>query len=87
MKLVQFIEFLRNRLKTVVRICFGLLALLILLDAVLVNKEPAHAKIEQIEHLPAFWSVFGFLGCVAIVIGSKWFGHAGIMTREDYYDE
>ena len=84
MKLVQLIEFLRNRLKMVVRICFGLLALLILLDAVLVDKEHAHTRIE---HLPAFWSIFGFLGCVGIIIGSKWFGHAGIMTREDYYDE
>lgn len=84
MKLVQLIEFLRNRLKTVVRICFGLLALLILLDALLVNKEQAHTPIE---HLPAFWSIFGFLGCVVIIIASKWFGHAGIMTRENYYDE
>jgi hypothetical protein len=84
MKLVQFIEFLRNRLKTVIRICFGVLALLILLDAVLVDKEHAHTALER---LPAFWSVFGFFGCVLIIIGSKWFGHAGIMTREDYYDE
>ena len=84
MKLVQFIEWLRNRLKTVVRICFGLLALLIVLDALLVNKEHAHTKVE---HLPAFWSVFGFLGCVLNIVASKWFGHAGIMTREDYYDE
>lgn len=84
MKLVQLIEFLRNRLRLVIRICFGLLALLILLDAGLVNKEHAHTTIE---HLPAFWSVFGFLGCVVVVIASKWFGHAGIMTREDYYDE
>jgi drug/metabolite transporter (DMT)-like permease len=84
MKLVQFIEFLRNRLKTVIRICFGLLALLILADAFLVDKEHAHTRLE---HLPAFWSIFGFIGCVVIIIGSKWFGHAGIMTREDYYDE
>jgi drug/metabolite transporter (DMT)-like permease len=75
---------LRHRLKTVVRICFGLLALLILVDAVLVDKEHAHTRLE---HLPAFWSVFGFVGCVVIIIGSKWFGHTGIMTREDYYDE
>ena len=84
MKLVRFIEFLRIRLKLVVRICFGVLGLLILLDAVLVNKEHAHTTIERV---PAFWSVFGFLGCVVIIIASKWFGHAGIMTREDYYDE
>lgn len=84
MKLVQLIEFLRHRLKTVVRVCFGLLALLILADAFVVDKEPAHTRIE---HLPAFWSIFGFLGCVLIIIASKWFGHAGIMTREDYYDD
>jgi hypothetical protein len=86
MNLVKFIEFLRNRLKTVVRICFGVLALLIVLDALpfIVDKEHAHTAAE---HLPAFWSVFGFVACVAIIILSKWFGHAGIMQREDYYDE
>ena len=84
MKLIRLIEFLRYRLKAVVRICFGLLALLILLDALLVDKEHAHTRLE---HLPAFWSIFGFLGCVLIIIASKWFGHAGIMQREDYYDE
>jgi drug/metabolite transporter (DMT)-like permease len=84
MKLVLIIEFLRKRLKTVVRVCFVLLAALIVIDALFVNKEHAHTRIE---HLPAFWSVFGFIGCVLIIIGSKWFGHTGIMTRKDYYDE
>ncbi len=83
MKLVQLIEFLRNRLKAVVRICFGILALLIIADALLVNKEAAHTGIE---HLPGFWSIFGFIACVLIIILSKWYGHAGIMTREDYYE-
>jgi hypothetical protein len=27
------------------------------------------------------------LGCVVIVLFSKWFGHRGIMTREDYYED
>jgi len=84
MKLISIIEFLRQRLKAVVRLCFGLLAVLIAVDALFVSKEHAHTRIE---HLPAFWSVFGFIGCVLIIIGSKWFGHTGIMTREDYYDE
>jgi hypothetical protein len=53
-------------------------------DALLVNKEHAHTRVE---HFAAFWSVFGFIGCVAIIILSKWYGHAGIMTREDYYDQ
>jgi hypothetical protein len=84
MKLFKLIEFLRARLKLVVRVCFGLLALLILWDALLVHKEHAHTAIERI---PGFWSIFGFIGCVAIILVSKWFGHAGIMKREDYYDE
>ncbi len=83
MNLVKFIEFLRNRLKTVVRVCYALLALLIVLDALLVSKEHAHTAPE---HWPAFWSVFGFVACVLIIILSKWYGHAGIMTREDYYE-
>ncbi len=84
MKLAKLIEFLRNRLKMVVRISCAILALLILVDALWVNKEHAHTGPE---HLPGFWSVFGFVGCVVIVLLSKWYGHAGIMTREDYYDE
>ncbi len=86
MNLVKLIEYLRNRLKTVVRICYGVLVLLVVLDAVpaIVDKEHAHTAAE---HLPAFWSVFGFGACVLIIILSKWYGHAGIMTREDYYDE
>ena len=86
MKLLRFIEFLRRHLKTVIRLCLLVLVLLVLADAIpaLVDKHHAHTKAE---HLPGFWSAFGFVACVLIVIASKAFGHAGIMTREDYYDE
>lgn len=83
MRLLRLIEFLRARLKTVIYVSLGVLALVALID-VFVDKHHAHTKIE---HLPAFWSVFGFIACVLIVLLSKAFGHAGIMTREDYYDE
>ena len=86
MKLLRFIEFLRRHLKTVIRLCLVVLVLLVLADAIpaLVDKHHAHTRAE---HLPGFWSAFGFVACVLIVIASKAFGHAGIMTREDYYDE
>ncbi len=86
MKLVQLIEFLRARLKTVIRISYAVLALLVVIDALpfLVDKHHAHTKAE---HLPGFWSLFGFVACTLIIFLSKWYGHAGIMTREDYYDE
>lgn len=82
--IVQFIDFFRDRLGATVRACLGLLALLVLADALLVSKEHAHTFAERI---PGFWAVFGFAACVLIVIVSKWFGHRGIMTREDYYDD
>ena len=86
MKLVSLIAYLRARLKRVVGICLGLLVLLVVLDALpgLVDKEHAHTAAE---HFPGFWAAFGFLGCVLLILASKAFGHAGIMKREDYYDE
>ncbi len=86
MKLLRLIEFLRRHLKTVIRVCLALLVLLVLVDAIpyFVDKQHAHTKAE---HIPGFWAAFGFVACVVIVLVSKAFGHAGIMTREDYYDE
>ena len=86
MKLGQLIEYLRDHLKTFVNICIVALALLVLLDAVpaIVDKEHAHTAAE---HWPAFWAVFGFVGCVLLVVVSKLYGHFAVSTREDYYDE
>lgn len=86
MKLVQLIDSLQKRRKTLVRVCLAALALLVVLDAIpgLVHKEHAHTAAEA---WPAFWAVFGFIGCVLLIILSKAFGHAGIMQREEYYDE
>jgi hypothetical protein len=86
MKLAALIRWLRARLKTVVRICGAVLALLVIVDAIpgIVDKEHAHTAAE---HLPGFWAVFGVVGCGVLILVSKAFGHAGIMQREDYYDE
>jgi len=87
MKLVKLIEYLQKHLKTVVRISIALLVVLVVLDAIpgLVSKE--HHTHTKLELIPGFWSIFGFVACVLIIFLSKWYGHAGIMTREDYYDE
>lgn len=86
MNLVRLIDFLRKHLKTVITICLGLLVALVVIDAVplFVDKHHAHTKAER---FPGFWAAFGFGACVLIVIASKAFGHAGIMKREDHYDE
>jgi hypothetical protein len=84
MNLVKLIEFLRARLKTVRLVCIVVLVLLAAADILFVNNDKAHTAVE---HFPAFWSIFGFVGCVLIIVLSKWFGHLGIMTREDYYED
>lgn len=86
MKLVRLIEGMRRRTRLLARVGLGVLALLIVIDAVpvLVDKEHAHTAAER---WPGFWAVFGFVGCALIIFLSKAFGHAGIMKREEYYDE
>ena len=54
--IVQFIDFFRDRLGATVRACLGLLALLVLADALFVSKEHAHTFVERI---PGFWACSG----------------------------
>jgi len=86
MKLVRLIEWLLAHRVVVTRVCGLILVSLVVVDAVpgWVHKEHAHTALERI---PGFWAVFGFLGCVLLIVVSKAFGHAGIMKREDHYDE
>jgi len=84
MKIVALIEFLRRHLKAVVRLSWAALALLVLGDWLWVGKEHAHTRPE---HWLGFWSAFGFVSCLVIIFASKWYGHRGIMQREDYYGD
>lgn len=36
--------------------------------------------------VPGWWAIFGAVGCAAIVIVSKWLGHAFLQKDEDWYD-
>jgi hypothetical protein len=38
------------------------------------------------EKIGVFDALFGFFGCIVIVLGSKALGHHGIQKDEDYYD-
>ena len=83
--IVALIEFLRRRLKTVILLCCVVLALLVIGDWLLVGQ--GSTPTPPPEHWFGFWSVFGFLSCLAIIFFSKWYGHLGIMKQEDYYDD
>lgn len=82
--IVQFIDFLKERLQTVRILFYILIAVMLVWTVVGVDTHHAHTWMEA--HIPGFWSIFGILSCLALIFFARWFGGSGIMTREDYYD-
>ena len=80
MKLVDMIEALRT--KTVKKIAYGILVLLVIVDFII----PRHEIHFFGDKIPGFWSLFGLSACVVIIIVSKWLGKNGIVKDEGYYD-
>jgi len=39
------------------------------------------------EEIPAFSAIYGFVGCVIIIIASKALGHHWLQKEEDYYEK
>ena len=38
------------------------------------------------QNVPAFYALFGFLGCLLIILLAKALGHFWLQKKEDYYD-
>ena len=36
-------------------------------------------------HIPGFFALLGFIGCVAIIVIAKFLGHHWLQKKEDYY--
>jgi hypothetical protein len=81
MNLVDIIEKLKT--KAVKRIAYGVLGLLVVVDFII----PRHEIHFFVDKVRGFWSLFGLLACILIIVLSKWIGHHGIMKDEDYYDK
>ena len=65
------------------RIFYATLILIILIDFFI----PRHETHFICDKIPGFWSLFGFVACILIILISKWIGHLGIMQDENYYNE
>ncbi|SHE56468.1 hypothetical protein SAMN04487965_0170 [Microbulbifer donghaiensis] len=69
-----------DNVRRLLRIFYGICALLVALDFVV------HRHTEfRWEGLPAFYPLYGFVGCVLLVIVAKWMRRF-LMRPEDYYD-
>ena len=65
MNLIDIIEKLRT--KTVKKLAYGILVLLIVADFII----PRHEIHFFGDKVPGFWSLFGFISCALIIIVSK----------------
>ena len=81
MSLIDIIEKLRT--KTVKKFSYGILVLLIAVDFIIPRQE-IHFFGDKI---PGFWSLYGFISCVLIIVVSKWLGQHWLVRDEDYYDK
>ena len=81
MRLIDIIERLRTRM--VKRIAYCILVLLILVDFII----PRHEIHFFGDTIRGFWSLFGFISCVIIIVVSKWIGHHWLMKDDGYYDQ
>ena len=46
---------------------------------------PHHHHDAWWNHVPGFYAAYGFLGCAAIVLVSKWLGGVFLQRSEDFY--
>ena len=81
MNIIKFIELLRR--KSVKKIAYIVLILVFIVDFFI----PRHEIHFIGDKIPGFWSLFGFIACILIILISKWIGHLGIMQDENYYNE
>jgi len=81
MSLLKIIEIFRT--KTMKRIAYAMLILIIVIDYFI----PRHEIHFIGDGITGFWSLFGFVACILIILISKWIGRLGIMQDENYYNE
>jgi len=59
----------------------GTLVIFIMLEVLVIETHPESPW----SHVPGFFSIFGFLGCLGIIGFAKLLGHYWLQRKEDYY--
>lgn len=71
--------------RTWLMVAITVLVIFLLLDLFLIR---GHVHIEfPWSHITGFFSLFGFIGCLAIIAVAKLIGHYWLQRGEDYYDK
>ena len=81
MSLLNIIEALRSKIMK--KIAYTALILIVIFDFFI----PRYDIHFFGDGIPGFWSLFGLIACILIILISKWIGHLGIMQDEHYYND
>ena len=80
---LRILNYLNERSSMLKRIFFVFLALAVVFDFYAARHEPHFFG----ESIIGFWSLFGVLGCLGMIILCKGLSHVWLMKKEDYYDK
>ena len=73
-----------KKMKVIKWIAYIILILVVLFEIVV--HLSGHESTHLFGNVWVFWSLFGFVCCVLMILIVKGIGHAFLMKKEDYYD-
>jgi hypothetical protein len=85
MDIGKTLEYLVANTKTLKRMMWVILALLVVVDFFLHRHHPPLLAF-GLDGIPGFSAVYGFVSCVLIIVVSKFLGHSWLSRPENYYD-
>jgi len=81
--MVRILKYLNEHSRMLKRIFFVFLILTVVFDLYAARHEPHFFG----DSIIGFWSLFGILGCLGMIIFCKGLSHVWLMKKEDYYDK
>jgi hypothetical protein len=81
--MVRILKYLNEHSRMLKRIFFVFLILTVVFDFYAARHEPHFFG----DAIIGFWSLFGILGCLGMIIFCKGLSRVWLMKKEDYYDK
>lgn len=82
MNVLKYIELLRKNIKTLKNVLIAYLVILVIYDMLIHIGTHGHYFVDNI---PAFWTIFGIIGCFVLIKVAKGIAHIFLSKDEDFY--
>ncbi len=80
--MAQVIAWLHERTKILKGLFFAFLVFAVAFDFIIERHDPHFWG----DSVIGFWSIFGFFGCLTLIVVFKGLSHVWLQKEEDYYD-